>query len=120
MRGRDGQMIDPGAPAIVAAKDRADDPAVLFRDTTKTWIAEKVSTDVFFGVALGYFYSFHFIPKRRGSIVIVDGKLPGDDRRHTIQKLMMTFAAWRFTSTRRAWRDSNPQPADPKSAALSS
>src|SRR5438067_2064676 len=25
MRGRDGQMIDPGAPAIVAAKDRSDD-----------------------------------------------------------------------------------------------
>ena len=84
MRERDRQVIDPCAPPIVTAEDRANDFTVLFRDATKTRIAEKVSVDVFFGVAFGYFYSFHCIPKRRGPIVIVDGELSGGDRGHIV------------------------------------
>lgn len=82
MRGRYRQVIDEAAPAIVAAENRTHDRRVLFRDATKTWVAQEISAYLLFRIALSDFDSFDEVPKCRDLVVVIDDKFPGSNRRH--------------------------------------
>lgn len=102
------QVIKQATAAIVPAEHRADEHPVLFRDATKTWITQKVSTYFLFGIALGYLNALYQVPERHRLVIVVNDEFPGADHgRITATLLSYTYT---FFGLRRQIHGIRPSP----------